>query len=262
MPSSSRIVRRSKSSSGSRSKRSISRRSGKRSGGVLSQRAPGNLAYSGAVNGITRFMRAPHTPFPERKFVELPYCETITLASSSALDVYGNQYVWNLNSLFDPNNTGVGHQPMYYDQLTGLYAKYRVYKVEIEVTFFSPGSARALVGGIVTTSQDTATTLTAFRPDNIAEKWSGFIMNPSVDGERKCIVRETFPIWQVEGMTFNQWLADDGYDANVTASPAAIPKLHIAYADLDAPVSTTSITCNVRFVFHAAMYSLITQTQS
>jgi hypothetical protein len=36
------------------------------------------------------------------------------------------QYVYNLNSIFDPNRTGAGHQPMGYDQLAPFFNRYRV----------------------------------------------------------------------------------------------------------------------------------------
>lgn len=42
---------------------------------------------------------------------------------------------WNLNSLFDPNRTGVGHQPMFYDQWSGLYNRYKVHGCSWKLEF-------------------------------------------------------------------------------------------------------------------------------
>jgi hypothetical protein len=39
---------------------------------------------------------------------------------------YVHQFV--VNGLFDPDHTAVGHQPLYFDQLSGVYAHYTVFK--------------------------------------------------------------------------------------------------------------------------------------
>jgi hypothetical protein len=43
------------------------------------------------------------------------------------------EYVYRLNSLFDPDQTGVGGQPDGFDQLKALYGRYRVIAVDVEV---------------------------------------------------------------------------------------------------------------------------------
>lgn len=46
-----------------------------------------------------------------------------------------DSFVFRLNSLFDPNLTGVGHQPIGYDQLMPLYDHYKVIGARARVTF-------------------------------------------------------------------------------------------------------------------------------
>jgi hypothetical protein len=41
------------------------------------------------------------------------------------------------NDVFDPNFTGTGGQPTYFDQLSALYNRYRVYASAIEVRFYN-----------------------------------------------------------------------------------------------------------------------------
>lgn len=47
----------------------------------------------------------------------------------------GSVASWNFrsNSLFDPDKTGVGHQPLYFDEIARLYNRYAVYKSVIRV---------------------------------------------------------------------------------------------------------------------------------
>lgn len=49
-------------------------------------------------------------------------------------------YVFSANGLFDPNITGIGHQPRGFDQIKVLFDHYYVTKSTIKVTFMSGGS--------------------------------------------------------------------------------------------------------------------------
>ena len=60
------------------------------------------------------------------------YCEQYDFTTASGL--IGAQ-VFKANSLYDPDHTGVGHQPMYLDQISAIYQRYRVTDFEIKVTF-------------------------------------------------------------------------------------------------------------------------------
>lgn len=51
------------------------------------------------------------------------YVETVGLTLTAGIF---NFYVWTCNGLYDPNITGTGHQPMYFDQITSLYSNYAV----------------------------------------------------------------------------------------------------------------------------------------
>jgi len=42
-------------------------------------------------------------------------------------------YVFNLNSLHDPNTSGVGHQPTGFDQLIAIYEQFVVYGVKYRI---------------------------------------------------------------------------------------------------------------------------------
>lgn len=72
--------------------------------------------------------------FPAKLRCQLKYIETVPLVST--LGAIGT-YSFSCNSLFDPNQTGGGHQPMYYDQFTALYTKYTVFASKIKATFLT-----------------------------------------------------------------------------------------------------------------------------
>lgn len=60
---------------------------------------------------------------PFAKLATLRYSETVNLAGTAGIL---QRYAFSANSVYDPNNTGGGHQPMGYDQWTTLYNKYVV----------------------------------------------------------------------------------------------------------------------------------------
>jgi len=72
-----------------------------------------------------RFNRV-HRPlggFPTRRTTTLRYVENFTLNPGSETIA---TYVFRANSIFDPNYAFGGHQPMYMDNYSALYSKYKV----------------------------------------------------------------------------------------------------------------------------------------
>lgn len=70
-------------------------------------------------------------PFPYRLQNTLKYYELIE-TTTSALGFVAHAF--SANGMYDPNITGVGHQPMYFDSLTPIYNHYHVLRSKIKVT--------------------------------------------------------------------------------------------------------------------------------
>jgi len=88
-------------------------------------------------------IRRPDFGFPDKMTSRLRYSDIITLTGGGI-----NNYTWRLNSLNDPDLSGIGHQPMYFDQYCGAsgtapYSRYRVLGSKIKVLFTS-GNVPAL----------------------------------------------------------------------------------------------------------------------
>lgn len=77
-------------------------------------------------------------PFPQSLFTKLTYADEVVLAPTIGSYVVNT---FSANSLFDPDVTGVGHQPAYYDTLCGApgtqapYAQYCVNGCAMDVLF-------------------------------------------------------------------------------------------------------------------------------
>jgi len=86
---------------------------------------------------VARLTRAPSSIFnavPPKMDVKLVYADGVRL-NSGVTDFAA--HVFRGNSIFDPDFTGVGHQPLGHDQWAALYKKYRVNAVKFEVWYAS-----------------------------------------------------------------------------------------------------------------------------
>lgn len=95
-------------------------------------------------DGRMTMVRNPDYGFPDKLRTRLRYADTISLTGGIATNVF------RLNSLYDPDLSGVGHQPCWFDQLCGTvgsapYYKYRVLGSKLKATFtpVSPPSLAA-----------------------------------------------------------------------------------------------------------------------
>lgn len=62
--------------------------------------------------------------FPKKLRFVHKYVESLAFTAGSASDV--RQF--SCNGLYDPNISGTGHQPLYFDQLSAIYNHYTVFK--------------------------------------------------------------------------------------------------------------------------------------
>lgn len=90
---------------------------------------------------------------PSVFMTKLKYSSTVVLSG-----IPFDYYTFRGNSVYDPDYTGTGTQPLYYDELTALYRSYTVLGSEIQVTFSnrtSSGNAQYTRVGIYPLSDQT-----------------------------------------------------------------------------------------------------------
>jgi hypothetical protein len=81
------------------------------------------------------FARPDGNPTPVVQMIQFPYVETVAMDPTSGTAA---SQLWNLTGLYDPNNTGTGHQPMGFDQWLGIfYNDYCVVEAYWDVICFS-----------------------------------------------------------------------------------------------------------------------------
>lgn len=85
-------------------------------------------------------------PVPDIYRCQFHYGEHLTLSANS-LNLYSAEFIYNGNSLYDPDTTGGGNQPYFYDQLvappsglSGLYKSWTVSSSKIDLDFSVAGT--------------------------------------------------------------------------------------------------------------------------
>lgn len=92
--------------------------------------------------------------FPMKLMEQHTYVETIPLTTGvGGTTAY---YIFSANGMYDPNISGTGHQPMFFDQMTAIYNHYCVIgsRAKIEIAQTADVAVDATVGCIL--NDDTA----------------------------------------------------------------------------------------------------------
>lgn len=138
-------------------------------------------------NVVPRTMVTLGTGLPKKIMCKHKYQETVSI--TIPIGVVIQRYIFSANGMYDPNITGTGHQPLYFDQLSALYDHYCVIGSKIRVLFPPPIDSNLNVGILIdddggfpyassdTVAEQTQATRalvvpTLTRPTYLSRKWS------------------------------------------------------------------------------------------
>lgn len=196
-------------------------------------------------------------PFPRSKSVKLVYTSEQISLSNSIGGVVGATRNFCLNGLFDPDLTGVGHQPMGFDQWAAFYNLYKVYKVDVKIRPLTIGNtaSNSFLAAQVNASQDAtplagATYGACCERRNCATRMLSGLMNDDV-------VYRSFWINEIEGHN----IVDDNYGASTGGNPGNQTILKVGAGNVSA-TDTGDINVLVELVYHVVFYNPRTLQQS
>jgi len=198
-------------------------------------------------NRITRSLSV----LPDKFRTKLPYHTVIDLSGGASSKI---EHVLNLNSIFDVDFTGIGHQPLGHDQFAGLYNKYRVVSNSVRVQFCvsTTGGSNLIVGMFpATTTALLANDETICEQQRTRYKVVGTPSSNSVT-----TLRKKFYIKQLSGNDDNGNL-----QSVVGSNPAEQWHLHLFTQTLD-KVSVPDVYCDVYMMFEVEFFDRLVLTQS
>lgn len=200
-------------------------------------------------------------PFPVKLFKPLLYTEMIRLTTGAA-GVFGAIQKFRLNSLFDPDETGTGHQPYGRDTMAAIYNRYKVHACNIKMTLIDPSSDGVCVGCMLNGPSTTSDTLAGLTIEQVGERNMAsvkFINNSG--GQVKKYFQKIF-MADVMGVTRQQYRNDlDNTTAAMGGNPADEITFQMAAADIRGDTSR-DVVVKIDILYKIEFTERITLAQS
>jgi hypothetical protein len=195
-------------------------------------------------------------PFPWKYRAKLSYGVNIALGTAGSSPL-ASIHALSLNNVYDPDVTGTGEQPYFYDTLTAIYRKYIVRSAYIDLTFTDPSADGLWVGwslGAVNSGDD---------PVN---KTLGDIMSRPTfrcvpinnTGSQFITIRERVPLHTVFGLTEQQYMSQPlDYGAAYNASPSLQAFVRLFIVDPNQLLSAQYVRVAGRITYEVDFYDYL-----
>lgn len=170
-------------------------------------------------------------PFKNHTIVTMKYSQFISVTTASG--VY-NETAFRMNSIFDPDFTGGGHQPYGYDAYATFYNKYRVLKMKYKIV----GQLSSAAVSVLTVLPNNNTTASAGNAELAAESTYGKFGLLSGVGAEPVTIKGSIDLARFNGRTKQAYHADDLFEAIYNQSPSEIMTLHVGIGGATATTTT------------------------
>lgn len=184
---------------------------------------------------------------PQRMVAKLVYFTSGQLYNTSG--IFQNQLM-NLNSLYDPDRSGIGHQPLGRDQWAIWYNRYRVFKVDYIITLANLDPDQAAMCAIVNQNG-----IPTYTDDAAFEQPGAYVqtLSPRDGGLSRVVVKASVYLPRLNGKTPSAYKANDDTQALMGASPSEV----LTQAIVAAPVianSEVNVGYTIKYVYHCELF--------
>lgn len=173
-------------------------------------------------NGVyTKLMRMP---VPDRMLTKLRYCEFFDLSPTAAGSPGMVSYSFR-NSIFDPNYTGLGHQPLWHDTLFLMYGQYRV--LGMKYKFIVMNSNTNQLGTIVIEHANGPPQVAATGITTIMERRACRTFNVNSSASNPIIIKGYMPVGKPYGLNKTDFMADVGFECAMGQNPSKASHVNV-----------------------------------
>lgn len=193
--------------------------------------------------GTLRLKRTVNTGlgFPLKQVKTLRYAELISVTSTTGII---GKYYFSANGLFDPNITGTGHQPLYFDQMMGLYDHYVVIGSKIECRVVPSSANTSPIAMIIMLDDDTTLTptdITGVQEQSQANR----LRIIHVNEQNRIYMSKKFSAKKVWGKGL---MANNDLHGSATANPAEQSYFNIVVQTIGATTATVSVEVLITYI--------------
>ncbi len=203
-----------------------------------------------------------HPSVPNHRNVDFVFSEYTNLNTAVGVaNEYGTQKLYKLNDPFDPDSGAGAKSVLYWDQYKAFYLRYRVHAVTVEVKWFTTVTDEILQLAVQISNSTSAVDLTGKSGNYVAEMPLTFIRQISPGGEHSfAIAARKFTMAELEGEIW--FTRGDTYQALMTGTPPAGPKIRLAASCLSNSVQQTGIYYQITLTYHTRLFDRFLPGQS
>jgi len=209
---------------------------------------------SSSQRSLVNYKRRQDIPkwgFPRRLYIAHKYFETINITCTTGA-LTGIQI--SCNGMFDPNITGTGHQPMFFDNCGAIYDHYTVVKSKAKFTV-CPNSTVTYPCRVALYADDDTSGPATFNAavENANGLFKVFNPNPS---DPVILFKE----WSARSTFGGDPLSNDNLQGTTSANPTE-QTVYTLQCDVPSLV-TTVFSISVEVIYYAIWDELKTQTEN
>jgi len=166
------------------------------------------------------YSKVMRLPVADKVYTRLRYSDGISFTCTLADTIYPYTYQ---TSIYDPDLSGVGHQPMWRDMYAAQFNRYRVNGIAYKIYVKNTNAVNMAIFLVQHSSVTTTDTNINTALERNATK-RVYLDSPS---NKSNIIKGYLNVAKVFGLSRQAFTADDQYDALVTANPAKMGYLHL-----------------------------------
>jgi len=188
--------------------------------------------------------------------VRLRYATSISVVTNNNVNTAGT-FSFRLNSLFDPDYSGTGHQPYQFDQLSGIYNNYIVSRCDFKVTFRPDFTTDGVFAGASVFADTDATDSSSGNTYSVIKEKATTQLRPLATQDNRAnftSLKASIDMARVFGVPSRVLQAEpDQYGAVYSSNPTRTVYLELCAVDPAAGPSST-VRADVELTFWARLY--------